>query len=175
MRGNIYGCTHLTYLSSRANTVADKESRRSDTEIEWELCDIAYKTIVNTLGKPQIDLFANRNNTKCQDYVSWLPDPDAFSIDAFTLKWLDTFFYAFPPFALLSRVLQKIKREKAVGIVVAPLWPSQPWYPLFTSMIISQKITLKPRSNLLLSPSRDPHPLHKSLTLVAAILSGRHS
>ena len=30
--------------------------------------------------------------------------------------------YCFPPFSVLPRVLQKIKRDKASGVVVAPIW-----------------------------------------------------
>lgn len=91
----------------------------------------------------------------------------------FTVKWYGDFFYAFPPFVLISKMLQKIKRERATGIVVVPWWPSQPWFPLFESMVVSKKKEkkLEPRHDLLLSPSRDPHPLHRSLILIAAILS----
>lgn len=166
---------YASYISSNENAIADKESRRSHSEIEWELSDIAYRTIVKKLGSPEVDLFASRANAKCQNYVSWYPDPDALSIDAFTLKWDATFFYAFPPFALLSRSLQKIKREGGRGIVVVPWWPSQPWYPLFESMVTSVKVVFAPHHNLLQSPFRDPHPLHKTLTLIAAVLSGKPS
>lgn len=165
---------YASYISSKENSIAEQESRRSTSEIEWKLCDTAYQTIIGNLGNPEIDLFANKYNAKCQKYISWFPDPDAYTIDAFTITWLGMFFYAFPPFSLLNRVMQKIKTEKATGIVVVPMWPSQPWFPLFTSMVVSEKIVLEPRPNLLLSHSRDPHPLHRNLTLIAAILSGKH-
>lgn len=166
---------YASYISSRDNTVADRESRRSHSEIEWALCDMAYKVIITKFGEPQIDLFANRYNNKCRNYVSWLPDPNAHSIDAFTIKWNEFFFYAFPPFNLISKLLQKIIIEKATGIVVAPWWPAQPWYPMFSSMVISEIIVFEPRNNLLISPSREPHPLYKNLKLIAAILSGARS
>lgn len=165
---------YASYISSKENNVADKESRRPQSEIEWSLSDKAFQIIIDRLGSPEIDLFAKSYNTKCLNYVSWFPDPHASAIDAFTIRWNGSFFYAFPPFSLLSKVLQKIKKENARGIVVAPLWPSQPWYPLFNSMMESQPVLLNPCRNLLLSPSSDPHPLHRSLTLVAAILSGKH-
>ncbi|KAG6438798.1 hypothetical protein O3G_MSEX000234 [Manduca sexta] len=163
---------YASYISSKDNTIADLESRRPKSEIEWELCDKAYEMIVVKFGKPHIDLFANKFNAKCIKYVSWLPDLDAFTVDAFTINWHGMLFYAFPPFALISRVLQKIKREKAIGIVLVPWWPTQPWYPFFKSMVVSEELILEPSSDLLLSPSRCPHPLHKNLRLVAAKLSG---
>lgn len=56
-------------------------------------------------------------------------DPDAYKVDAFTLNWSTLNFYAFPPFSVVSRMLQKIIDDKAEGIVVVPFWISQPWYP----------------------------------------------
>ena len=87
-------------------------------------------------------MFASRYNNKCNNYVSWFPDPNAYAVDAFTLQWNKIFFYAFPPFSLLSRMLQKIMREKATGIVIVPWWPAQPWawFPMFNSMFVSDKI-----------------------------------
>uniref|UniRef100_A0A2H1W6Z8 SFRICE_006226 n=1 Tax=Spodoptera frugiperda TaxID=7108 RepID=A0A2H1W6Z8_SPOFR len=153
---------YASYISSKENIIADLESRQLNSEIEWELCNIAFKSIVYKLGKPHVDLFATKYNAKCSRYVTLLPDPDAYSTDAFTIQWQGFFFYAFRPFALISKVLQKIKRERAIGIVVVPQWTSQPWYPLFDSLCVSEKIIFKPHHDLLLSPSRNPHPLHKS-------------
>ena len=36
-------------------------------------------------------------------------------------------FYAFPPFSVLGQVLTKIIEDQASGILVMPLWPTQPW------------------------------------------------
>lgn len=100
--------------------------------------------------------------------------PLANNIDAFTIKWTSYFFYAFPPFCLLTKVIQKIKNERATGIVVYPIWPSQPWYPLLTSLITSDIVTFGPSESLLTSPFRTSHPMHAKLILGACILSGRH-
>nr|CAH7712335.1 unnamed protein product [Callosobruchus chinensis] len=78
-------------------------------------------------------------------YVSWGPDPDSFGVDAFTLDWSDYYFYAFPPFSLINRVVSKIKTDKATGILIAPDWPTLPWYPIFLSLITTDPIVLLPR------------------------------
>lgn len=165
---------YASYTPSKENK-ADKESRRSCTEIDWEISDQAFWRIVSVLGKPEIDLFATRSNSKCSIYASWHRDPDAKYIDAFTIDWSKLFFYAFPPFALILRTINKIIKDNARGIIIVPDWPSQPWYPLFTSMIEKDNVIyFKPNSNLLLSPFRERHPLHKSLTLIAAVLCANH-
>ena len=164
-----------SYIPSVDNIIADRESRDLNVESEWQLSHKSFRELCKQFGDPGIDLFATRINSHCSMFVSWKPDPDAYAIDAFTVPWGNMFFYAFPPFALILRTLHKISCEKAYGIMVVPKWCSQPWYPLYLSMTVSKLIEFGPDRELLLSPFRQPHPLHKKLTLVAAILSGNHS
>lgn len=164
-----------SYIRSKDNIEADEESRQFNIDTEWSLCPKAYNTIINTFGKPNIDLFATRLNSKCDIYVSWKRDPQAFQIDAFTVNWSNHFFYAFPPFSIILKCLRKIINDKAVGIMVVPHWPNQPWYPLYMKLAVYAPINLGPNPQLLLSPSRTQHPLWKQLTLVACLLSGQHS
>ncbi|XP_071576800.1 uncharacterized protein [Temnothorax nylanderi] len=114
-----------SYISSRDNAKADFESRRLEPETEFALSYSAFKSIKNRFGKPEIDLFATRTNTKCERYVSWSRDPGSIAVDAFTIDWSQYFFYAFPPFAIILRVLRKIQDDGARGIVVVPHWPAQ--------------------------------------------------
>lgn len=159
------------YVRSSDNTIADAESRRTHPDIEWELSDSAFNQITNAFGQPNIDLFATRVNKKCNRFVSWHRDPDAFQINAFTMKWSEFYFYAFPPFSIILRCLQKIITDRARGIVVVPRWPTQPWYPLFQSLLISNLLILKPHENIKISlVSR--WNVQKNLTLVAGILYG---
>ncbi|KAJ8909905.1 hypothetical protein NQ315_005640 [Exocentrus adspersus] len=117
-----------SYIKSSKN-LADKESRSLSVDTEYQLNSYAFSSIIQNFGNPEIDLFASKLNRKCEKYTSWFPDPNSFSIDAFTISWNAFYFYAFPPFACIARVLDKIIQEKASGIVVVPNWPAQPWYP----------------------------------------------
>lgn len=164
-----------SYISSKENTVADAESRRVHSDVEWELADYAFRLICHRFKQPDIDLFASRVNKKCALFVSWHKDPDAYKVDAFTLSWTRFHFYAFPPFSVILKVLQKIMHDKARGIVVVPRWPTQPWYPLFKKLKVSRSLIFRPDPKLLTSPFRTEHMLQRSLTLEAAVLSGRHS
>ncbi|KAL0821366.1 hypothetical protein ABMA28_005954 [Loxostege sticticalis] len=106
-----------SYIRSCENTDADAESRNLNIDTEWELSSDAFREIVSKFGNPEIDLFASRINTKCEKYISWKRDPYALNIDAFTINWHDFFFYAFPPFSLVLKVLQKIKADKATDFL----------------------------------------------------------
>ena len=148
-----------SYISSRMNWEADIESRRLESETEYELSKEAFSEIIRTFGKPDTDLFASRANTKCETYVSWRRDPGAIAIVAFTITWNPYFFYAFPPFSIILRVLQKIKSERSRGLLVVPLWETQPWFPMFKSMLAADTLVFPPDINLLTSCSKEPHPL----------------
>lgn len=163
-----------SYIKSKDNVEADEESRCTNVDTEWSLASSSFDLIVDSFGSPQIDLFASKSNAKCRKYISWRRDPDAFNIDAFTINWSDYFFYSFPPFSLILKCLRKIIVDKATGIMVVPYWPSQPWYPLFLKLSRYELVYLEPHSELLLSPFRTRHPLWKRLTLVSALLSGKH-
>lgn len=160
-----------SYIKSSDNTEADRESRRLTAETEFELAQYAFEEICTAFQNPNIDLFASRSNTKCGRFISWFKDPEAETVDAFTVSWAKLNFYAFPPFSLIPRCLQKIMSDQARGILVVPHWPTQPWFPLFMSLLLKEPIFFKPRDNLLFSSDRKPHPLHRNLTLVAGLLS----
>ncbi|CAG4946416.1 unnamed protein product [Colias eurytheme] len=162
-----------SYIKSAENVTADYASRQVSIDTEWALSDHAFNHIVKTLGVPNFDLFASIQNHKCERYASWKLDPQSEIIDAFTFNWTNLYFYAFPPFCLITKVLHKIIANKAVGIVVVPYWPTQPWYPLYRRLVASVEIFFDPHPDLLYSPFREAHPLHAELTLVAAKLSGK--
>ncbi|XP_044594888.1 uncharacterized protein LOC123272255 [Cotesia glomerata] len=124
-----------SYILSEENTEADSLSRLSNDDAEWELADFAFKMIVSRFELPDVDLFATKLNKKCACFCSRFPDAEAMEIDAFTISWSKFRFYAFPPFAMILKVINKIKVEKASGIVVVPNWPNQPWYPLFLDLL----------------------------------------
>ena len=48
---------------------------------------------------------------------------------AFTLDWTNHVLYAFPPLASYHNFFQKLEMDQAQAILIAPNWPTQPWYP----------------------------------------------
>lgn len=110
------------------NQEADHESRVT-SNTEWEIPEETFKGILKQFGPLDIDLFASRISHKLPRYVSWLPDPYAENIDAFSFPWGDDYFYAFPPFSLILKTARKVLLERAHGILITPVWTAQPWYP----------------------------------------------
>ena len=124
---------------------------------------------------PEIDLFPSRLNAQFTRYVAYRPDPGAVAIDAFSLDWSTLNFYAFPSFSVIPAVLKKIRDDKATGVCVFPNWPTQAWFPLAMKMAICENVHLRADKYLLHLPSRPnvTHPLHKQLSLLVCLLSGK--
>ena len=123
-------------------------------------------------GSPRVDLFATRINDQLPVYVSWRPDPGACATDAFSISWANEFWYAFPPFSLVGRVLQKLVVDQATMMVIVPIWPTRTWFSRALRLVVETPRIL-PRDCLGLP--QDPslvHPLADKLRLVALILSG---
>ena len=159
------------------NTEADLASRVFHDQTEWQLNPDLFKYIVKTLFKPDTDLFASRLNFQTKPYVSWQSDPQAWAIDAFNIDWAKIKFYAFPPFSLLDRVLQKIERDQASGILIFPNWSTQPWFPGIRKLKLSEPLLLPYRTDILILPYKPEarHPLAHKLQLMACSLSGNPS
>ena len=95
---------------------------------EWSLHPQVFKQIFQKCFSPHIDLFATHWNHKPPLYVSPVPDPKAWDIDAVNINWTSLTAYAYPPTALLHRVIQKIRQCHCLIIVIAPGWPGMPWF-----------------------------------------------
>ena len=117
-----------SHISGSVNVDADNLSRNLNLNLEWMLSASTFQKIITVYGQPDIDLFVSRLNAQLEDYISWKPDPRARFIDAFTIDWSCFFFYAFPPFCMVSRCVQKIIQDQATGILVVPLWTTQPFF-----------------------------------------------
>lgn len=163
-----------SYINSKENVIADYESRRGYIETEYELAQYCFNKVCLHFFKPSVDLFASSNNAKCEMFASWKPDPNAFVLDAFTISWANIKFYAFPPFSMVSKVLNKVAHDRAEGLIIVPKWPGQPWYPVFMSLLVKKPLFFGPDIKMVLSPDRNPHPLWRSLILVVGHISGKH-
>ena len=153
------------YLPGHLNTIADWESRNITDSSDWMLDKNIFEQILKVLGNCKIDLFASRLNCQLPDYISWRPDPEAVTTDAFMINWENMQGYAFPPFCVIGRCLAKIRIEKATIILIAPIWQAQPWYPMILQMLMADPVRLPCFPQILMSPSGQCHPLSLSGTL----------
>lgn len=121
-------------------------------------------------GPLELDLFASRLTFQLPQFVSWRPDPLATYRNAFSLNWKDLGGYAFPPFALISRCLHQIFAQEVTQLVlVAPVWETQPWYPLLLELCVDLPLLL-PGTPDLLTREDQMHPL-PNLLLAGWLLS----
>ena len=118
------------HIPGSLNILADKLSRSYGfSQLEWALNESVTHAIWQLWGTPQIDLFATWLNKRLSTYVSPIPDSQAFAVDAFSINWKGLYLYAFPPFAILTRVLYKFRHEGQAMILIAPRSPQYSWYP----------------------------------------------
>ena len=154
------------YLPSKLNTTADHESRLKGDSSEWMLDPAVFHQIMEALGPCQIDLFASRLSAQLPRYMSWRPDPGSIATDALSQPWMEIRGFAFPPFSLIGRCLSKVKREKVSELIlVAPVWPTQPWFAVLLLMLYQKPIILPKYPSLLKNPLNEPHPLIHQLNL----------
>ena len=79
--------------------------------------------------QPQIDLFATRFNNKLPLFVSPVPDPLALAVNARSLSWEDLDSYAFPPVAILGKMVAKLQDYPFRRIIlITPGWPNIAWF-----------------------------------------------
>ena len=164
----------ISFIPGHENIESDAESRAGNPFLEYTLPKDAFIAITKVFGFPQIDLFASRLNAQLPLYVSWLPDPYCYSVDAFKMSWRPWFAFIHSPFILVSRILKKIILDEATVIMVVPAWPTQPWFPRFLDLLIAHPVILRPEHAPFL-----PFPLQKEdgintlkYQLLAAKLSG---
>ena len=163
-----------SFIAGISNVYSDYASRNFSDSTEWEIKDEIFQRLCDQSFYPDIDLFASRSNNKVERFVSWFPQPGAWRYDAFSFSWNRLMPYIFPPFTLISRILNKIIEDKVQkALLVVPHWTSQSWFPQLLSLIISPPIRIPRHKDLLILPhSGQTHPLAKTMCLVGVTVSG---
>ena len=143
------------YLPGESNVLADVLSRRGQVVgTGWSLHPQVARALLRAWGNPSIDLFATCLNAKLPLYCSLVPDPQAVFEDAFRHPWDDLDLYAFPPFALVGRVIARVQQSSRVAMtLVAPLWPEKEWFADLLLLLTQPPLVLPCWDRLL----RQPH------------------
>lgn len=165
-------CVHIRGVD---NVTADSLSRNFSDTTEWKLHEKVFSLICSQCFTPDIDLFASRLNAQLNKFVSWMPDPEAFSTDAFSVSWSQFKPYVFPPFSMLSRVIRKIQDDQvSKAILIVPYWTTQTWFPQLLDILIRRPMLVRPQKNLLrLTHNSQTHTLNlRKRFLVVCVVSG---
>ena len=161
------------HIPGRLNVIADKLSRLNQTiQTEWSLLPDIFQDLCRKWHRPQIDLFATRFNNKLPLFVSPVPDTLAVAVDALTLSWEDLDAYAFPPTAILGKVVEKLQDSPCKRLIlIAPGWPNMPWFWDLVIMSSQIPLSLPNQPNLLTQPfNQIPHRNLTNLNLHAWLL-----
>ena len=116
---HIPGCLNLMAdLLSRSNQVQSTEWSLHP-QVFKQICQVVHSSCRSIChsSEPQVPL-----------YVSPVPDQMSWYIDALNLNWSGLTAYAYPPMALLHRVIQKFRQRHCLIIVITPGWPGMPWF-----------------------------------------------
>lgn len=162
------------HLPGLMNSEADYASRNFNNHTEWMLKPSIFRKITTRYYIPQVDLFASRLNNQVANYVARYPDPGALATDAFSLVWNNWTVFIHPPIVLIPRILLKMKCDKATGLLIAPNWQGQPWFPVLLEMLVdypAQLPVLPSTISLPFAPEK-LHPLWKTLQLAVWPISG---
>ena len=171
------------HLPGEDNTLADALSRKATgvsgpskvrgSSVEWHLLPSICQLIFQRMERPLVDLFANKLNAQLPTYCSWNKDPAALHQDAMSMSWENISAYAFPPIALIPRVLRKLMQTRSCRmILVCPKWPKQPWFPRLLSLLSGTPRILPVRKDLVsILGTRLPEPSIEAIALTAWPLS----
>jgi hypothetical protein len=100
---------------------ADAISKGIDTD-NWEITgdDVAHLSAL--FGPFTVDLFATRQNAKCERFYSRSWEEGSAGVDAFAWDWAGECIYAAPPVTLVLRLIRKAAASACSGVLIIPLW-----------------------------------------------------
>ena len=148
-----------------SNVTADALSRPNQViGSEWTLHQEVVDQLVHR-WPAVVDLFATALTARLPVYFSPASDPRAAGTDALLQPWEDLQAYAFPPIAIIRRVLLKLRSSKNCELtLIAPFWPQRDWFPDLLELLSDIPITLSDRRDLLRQPHF--HRFHQNLPML---------
>lgn len=162
-----------THVPGVQNPGADLLSRGNLLYGEWCLNPCVVIQIWNRFGHSAVDLFASAENAHCPLFFSLHDQRAPLGVDALAHEWPRMLLYAFPPLALISPTLCRVRERRLSLILIAPHWPSMPWLAEVKQLLCGRPWSLPLRRDLLTQANGEifhPHP--ERLALRAWPLSG---
>ena len=139
----------------KENQRADKLSRWQQDHTDIRLDPSAFSLVDKRWGPHTVDLFATRVNTQLKRFVSWRPDPEAVSTDAFRFPLRGENPYCFPPVTCIPRLLREVLRQQVTVTLIAPDWQAA-WRPDLDRLLLDPPLRL-PTDSIKSTGSTLPH------------------
>ena len=156
--------THNSTVPSRISECNSRCGVSGGTNrIDWRLNPAIFAKIDHLFDPLEVDLFATCLSTQCQRYFNWRPDPHAEATDAFFQNWTHLKGYANPPWNLIGKAISQVQSQQARIVLVAPVWRTQPWYPILLFTLIDYPRIITPAVKI--TTSQPPPPMFPQLAV----------
>ena len=138
------------FIQGSLNTRADLLSRPNLVIFsEWTLHHQVVQDLLHQ-WPAIIDLFATSLTARLPVFFAPAWEPKATGVDAFLQPWDNLQAYAFPPIAIIRRVLLKLRASHNCDLtLIAPFWPQREWFPDLLELLSDIQIELPKRQDLL--------------------------
>ena len=117
----------IFWIPRELNCEADWASRIVDLD-SWSIYDSIFDQINERWGPFEVDLFADKNNKKCDIFISRWFDEGCSAVNAFsesaTKFWTQRHCWLVPPPCLLTDTIFMARKFSTKGVIGFPLWPS---------------------------------------------------
>jgi hypothetical protein len=142
---------------------ADAQSKLLDPS-SWSLSQWHTELVMHTMGRPDLDTFADEQNAKAQHFFSWALCPGTAGIDGFVQPWrgdgtglpIRPLCWVNGPFQRMPDILRKVKEERADAIIIVPDWV-EGWKAILTMLPIKHTLLL-PKTDAVGAPRVLFHP-----------------
>jgi hypothetical protein len=121
---------NVDWIPRDLNQLADSYTRIYDQH-SYSVSKNFYSLVVNDfLVTPNLDLFANELNAKCDRFFSVTSCPHTLGVDAFKYYWgPPNICWLFPPPKLVLEAVLKLQADKGEGLLLIPQWKNANFYP----------------------------------------------
>ena len=153
------------FIQGSLNTRADLLSRPNLViGSEWTLHQEVVQDLLHQ-WPAIIDLFATSLTARLPVFLAPAWEPKAAGVDAFLQPCDNLQAYAFPPIAIIRRVLLKLRASHNCDLtLIAPFWPQREWFSDLLELLSDIPIELPKRRDLLRQPHF--HRFHENLPVL---------
>ena len=111
------------------NTLADVRSKIVDRG-NYALSRAAFAEVERRFGLHTIDRFADDRNALLARFNSRWCCVGSEGVDALAIQWGGENNWLHPPTSIISRVIAKLRADRAAGTLLVPRWRAAPWWPV---------------------------------------------
>jgi hypothetical protein len=121
---------NVDWIPRDLNHLADSYTRIYDQH-SYSVSKNFYSLVQKDfLVTPNLDLFANELNAKCDRFFSITSCPHTLGVDAFKYYWgPPNICWLFPPPKLVLEAVLKLQADKGEGLLLIPQWKNANFYP----------------------------------------------